>query len=58
VEPIIQEKYDINSVWKVVDLARRCTENTTYRRPTMSDLCIGKSAFGNVNGRIMYWKNR
>jgi serine/threonine protein kinase len=36
VDPKIQNQYDINSVWKVVKLACKCTETTSSRRPTMS----------------------
>jgi serine/threonine protein kinase len=32
----MQGKHDINSVWKVTNLACRCTERTSSRRPTMS----------------------
>jgi gas vesicle protein len=38
VDPKIQDQYDINSVWKVAYLARRCTEHTSSRRPTISDV--------------------
>lgn len=34
----MQGKYDINSVWKVTDLACRCTERTSSGRPTMSEV--------------------
>ncbi|XP_078149608.1 putative LRR receptor-like serine/threonine-protein kinase At1g51880 isoform X2 [Carex rostrata] len=36
VDTRMQEKYDINSVWKVTELACRCTEPTSSQRPTMS----------------------
>ena len=36
VDPTMQSKYDINSVWKVTDLACRCTETTSSKRPTMN----------------------
>ncbi|KAJ3678970.1 hypothetical protein LUZ61_021134 [Rhynchospora tenuis] len=29
-------QYDINSVWKVTELARKCTEHSSVQRPTMS----------------------
>ncbi|KAJ3678967.1 hypothetical protein LUZ61_021131 [Rhynchospora tenuis] len=32
----MQGQYDINSVWKVTELARQCTELTSAQRPTMS----------------------
>ncbi|KAJ3691288.1 hypothetical protein LUZ61_020452 [Rhynchospora tenuis] len=36
VDPRIQEKYDVNSVWKVTELACKCTEYASSRRPTMT----------------------
>ncbi|KAF3325163.1 putative LRR receptor-like serine/threonine-protein kinase [Carex littledalei] len=36
VDTRMQDKYDINSVWKVTELACRCTERTSSQRPTMS----------------------
>ncbi|XP_078150803.1 receptor-like protein kinase At3g21340 [Carex rostrata] len=36
VDPKIQNKYDINSVWKVTNVACRCTEQSSSRRPSMS----------------------
>ncbi|KAF3325230.1 LRR receptor-like protein kinase [Carex littledalei] len=36
VDPKMQEEYDINSIWKVTDLACRCTELTSSKRPTMN----------------------
>ncbi|XP_015696276.1 senescence-induced receptor-like serine/threonine-protein kinase [Oryza brachyantha] len=30
--------YDINSVWKVVDIALKCTAQTSTQRPTMTDV--------------------
>ncbi|XP_078150028.1 putative LRR receptor-like serine/threonine-protein kinase At1g51880 [Carex rostrata] len=35
VDPRMQEEYDINSIWKVTDLACRCTEATSSKRPKM-----------------------
>ncbi|XP_072994910.1 putative leucine-rich repeat receptor-like protein kinase At2g19210 [Typha latifolia] len=32
----LQEQYDVNSVWKVIDLALACTEKTSTERPSMS----------------------
>lgn len=29
-------QYDLNSVWKVTDLACKCTEQSSTQRPTMS----------------------
>jgi hypothetical protein len=36
VDPRMNGQYDINSVWKVTDLACRCTENSSDARPTMN----------------------
>ncbi|KAJ1690777.1 hypothetical protein LUZ63_014932 [Rhynchospora breviuscula] len=36
VDPMMQGKYDINSVWKVTNLACKCTEHTSSERPTMT----------------------
>ncbi|KAJ3678965.1 hypothetical protein LUZ61_021129 [Rhynchospora tenuis] len=36
IDPRIQGQYDINSVWKVTDLARKCTETSSADRPTMN----------------------
>jgi serine/threonine protein kinase len=40
VDPRIQDQYDINSVWKVAELACKCTKPTSSRRPTMSAVVI------------------
>ncbi|KAJ4771485.1 Leucine-rich repeat protein kinase family protein [Rhynchospora pubera] len=36
VDPRMHGQYDINSVWKVTELARKCTELSSAQRPTMS----------------------
>ncbi|XP_078175112.1 putative LRR receptor-like protein kinase At1g51890 [Carex rostrata] len=36
VDPKMQSKYDINSAWKVTELACSCTEPTSSKRPTMA----------------------
>ncbi|KAJ3678959.1 hypothetical protein LUZ61_021123 [Rhynchospora tenuis] len=36
IDPRIHGQYDINSVWKVTDLARKCTENSSVNRPAMN----------------------
>ncbi|KAJ3678968.1 hypothetical protein LUZ61_021132 [Rhynchospora tenuis] len=36
IDPRMQGQYDINSVWKVTELARQCTELNSAQRPTMS----------------------
>lgn len=35
VDPQMQGQYDINSVWKVTELARKCTGPSSAQRPTM-----------------------
>jgi hypothetical protein len=40
VDPRIQDQYDINSVWKVAELACKCTKPISSRRPTMSAVVI------------------
>ncbi|KAG1346652.1 putative LRR receptor-like serine/threonine-protein kinase [Cocos nucifera] len=36
----LQGEYDANSVWKIVDLAMKCTAQFSTQRPTMSDVVI------------------
>ncbi|KAM3332405.1 hypothetical protein ACQJBY_027920 [Aegilops geniculata] len=36
----MQGRYDLNSVWKVADLALRCTEQAASQRPTMADVVV------------------
>jgi Protein tyrosine and serine/threonine kinase len=36
VDPLMQGQYDINSVWKVTELARKCTLPSSAQRPSMS----------------------
>ncbi|XP_047056868.1 putative leucine-rich repeat receptor-like serine/threonine-protein kinase At2g19230 [Lolium rigidum] len=36
----MQGRYDLNSVWKVADLALRCTEQTSSQRPAMADVVV------------------
>ncbi|CAM0882470.1 unnamed protein product [Alopecurus aequalis] len=36
----MQGRYDLNSVWKVADLALRCTEQTSSQRPSMADVVV------------------
>ncbi|XP_073008122.1 putative leucine-rich repeat receptor-like protein kinase At2g19210 [Typha latifolia] len=33
-------KYDVNSVWKVLDLAMSCTEENSAKRPTMAEVVM------------------
>lgn len=32
----MQDRYEVNSVWKVTDLACKCTNRTSSERPTMT----------------------
>lgn len=36
VDPRLQGEYDSNSVWKVIDLAVKCTARDSTQRPTMA----------------------
>ncbi|KAJ4806859.1 Leucine-rich repeat protein kinase family protein [Rhynchospora pubera] len=40
IDPRMHGQHDINSVWKVTDLARKCTENSAANRPTMNDVVM------------------
>ncbi|KAG1346649.1 Receptor-like protein kinase [Cocos nucifera] len=40
VDARLQGAYDANSVWKIVDLAMKCTAQFSTQRPTMSDVVI------------------
>ncbi|KAM0857575.1 hypothetical protein ACQ4PT_048381 [Festuca glaucescens] len=40
-DPTIREDCDINSVWKVVEVALRCTERGARDRPTMGEVVEG-----------------
>ncbi|KAM0855632.1 hypothetical protein ACQ4PT_049640 [Festuca glaucescens] len=40
-DPTIREDCDINSVWKVVEVALRCTERGAQDRPTMGEVVEG-----------------
>ncbi|KAJ1689500.1 hypothetical protein LUZ63_013655 [Rhynchospora breviuscula] len=40
IDPRMHGQYDINSIWKVTDLARKCTENSSTNRPTMNVVVI------------------
>jgi hypothetical protein len=39
-DPRMHGQYDINSVWKVTELARKCTGNSSALRPTMSTVVM------------------
>lgn len=40
VDDNMQGRYDLNSVWKVADLALRCTEQASSQRPAMADVVV------------------
>jgi serine/threonine protein kinase len=40
-DPTIREDCDINSVWKVVEVALQCTEREVQDRPTMGEVVEG-----------------
>ncbi|XP_073007241.1 receptor-like protein kinase At3g21340 isoform X2 [Typha latifolia] len=39
-DPQLQGKYDAGSVWIVIDLAMRCTSNTSVERPTITEVLM------------------
>ncbi|XP_074573996.1 receptor-like protein kinase At3g21340 [Curcuma longa] len=40
VDPRLEGEYDINSVWKCVDIALNCTTQTSQQRPTMTEVLM------------------
>ncbi|XP_072959113.1 putative leucine-rich repeat receptor-like serine/threonine-protein kinase At2g19230 [Typha angustifolia] len=38
IDPSMQGEYNVNSVWKVTDLALKCTAQSPNQRPTMTDV--------------------
>ncbi|CAL4909200.1 unnamed protein product [Urochloa decumbens] len=38
VDPRMRDEYDVNSVWKVADIALKCTTQAPVQRPTMTDV--------------------
>lgn len=54
-DPRIREHCDINSVWKVVEVALRCTEREVRDRPTMGEVVegIGESLQLETSSRSM-----
>ncbi|XP_064974724.1 putative leucine-rich repeat receptor-like protein kinase At2g19210 [Musa acuminata AAA Group] len=38
VDSKLQGEYDVNSVWKVADIAFRCTAQASHQRPTMTEV--------------------
>ncbi|KAK3140031.1 hypothetical protein QOZ80_5AG0394430 [Eleusine coracana subsp. coracana] len=39
-DPRMGEEYDVNSVWKVAELALQCKEEPSRKRPTMTDVVV------------------
>ncbi|XP_031487930.1 LRR receptor-like serine/threonine-protein kinase IOS1 [Nymphaea colorata] len=44
VDPRLQGRYNVNSMWKVVEIALSCDEEKAIRRPTMSEVVNGLKA--------------
>ncbi|TVU20516.1 hypothetical protein EJB05_36728, partial [Eragrostis curvula] len=40
VDPCIQDDYNVNTMWKVADIALKCTAQTPVQRPTMTDVVV------------------
>ncbi|URE19861.1 receptor-like serine threonine-protein kinase [Musa troglodytarum] len=40
VDANLQSLYDVNSIWKTVDIAFKCTSRTSQQRPTMTDVLM------------------
>lgn len=40
VDPSLQGNFDINSVWKAVELAMACVSHTSAKRPTMTQVVM------------------
>ncbi|XP_073006812.1 putative leucine-rich repeat receptor-like protein kinase At2g19210 [Typha latifolia] len=40
IDPRMGEEYDVNSVWKVADVALKCTSESSTQRPSMSDVVM------------------
>lgn len=40
VDARLQGEYDVNSVWKCVDVALKCTSQRSQQRPTMTDVVM------------------
>ncbi|URE32349.1 receptor-like protein kinase [Musa troglodytarum] len=40
VDARLQGEYDVNSVWKCVDVALKCTSQSSQQRPTMTDVVM------------------
>ncbi|KQK11872.1 hypothetical protein BRADI_1g00260v3 [Brachypodium distachyon] len=55
IDPRIQGDCDVNSVWKVADLALRCTKKVARERPTMTEVVegIGESLLLENSSRSM-----
>jgi hypothetical protein len=54
-DPAVREDCDINSVWKVAELALRCMERRALDRPTMGEVVegIGESLQLEMSSRSM-----
>jgi len=37
-DPMLQGKFDVNSAWKVVEIAMSCTRSTASQRPDINDV--------------------
>ncbi|KAK3410699.1 hypothetical protein EUGRSUZ_J02698 [Eucalyptus grandis] len=39
-DPMLQGKFDVNSAWKVVEIAMSCTRSTASQRPDINDVLV------------------
>ncbi|KAF3773541.1 putative LRR receptor-like serine/threonine-protein kinase [Nymphaea thermarum] len=51
VDPRLQGQYNINSIWKVVEIALACGEEAAIRRPTMTEVVNGLKAAMEIEGQ-------
>lgn len=51
----IQGEYDINSVWKVADVALKCTAQAPTQRPTMTDVVAQLQECLKLEEQHMIW---
>ncbi|XP_049934114.1 putative leucine-rich repeat receptor-like protein kinase At2g19210 isoform X2 [Nymphaea colorata] len=63
VDPRLQGRYDINSIWKVVEVALTCGEEKAIGRPTMTEVVNGlkaaldiedRGSIGGVSGKMSF----
>ncbi|XP_031488587.1 probable LRR receptor-like serine/threonine-protein kinase At1g05700 [Nymphaea colorata] len=63
VDPRLQGQYDINSIWKVVEVALTCGEEKAIGRPTMTEVVNGlkaaleiedRGSIGGVSGKMSF----